>query len=406
MNILIITPVYPHSGNSIEGIFNEQHALAIKELGLKVTVILCKPWIPDVIAAKITRYKNLKGLPQSEERNGIEIFYARYFHIPQYYFMKLTVFSCAQAILKTVRRLGNKTFDVIQVHSVWPVGFAAPYVSSFLKIPFVLTLHIEDDPQVYDSKQGRIFYKNMFEKASKVVAVGSPLIKFIQRIIPSTDSNKILRIPNGIDLDMVDSISKEPPAPKEGPVVIISVCNLWHVKGIDLNMKALAMLYQRGIQSWVYTIVGDGPKRLSLEKLSKELGINDKVHFAGRLPHREALHKIREADICCMPSRNESFGLVFLEAMACGKAAIGCFETGAEDLILNNKTGILVQKEDIESLSAALEKMVTNPSWARELGEAGRKRAEEFSWKDAALRYADLYHSMINNEKSVAGFSK
>jgi glycosyltransferase involved in cell wall biosynthesis len=64
-----------------------------------------------------------------------------------------------------------------------------------------------------------------------------------------------------------------------------------------------------------------------------------------------------------------------------------------------------VPQEDVGSLAAALEKLIANPSWARELGEAGRKRAEEFGWKDSALRYVDIYRSIINNEKSAAGSS-
>jgi glycosyltransferase involved in cell wall biosynthesis len=119
--------------------------------------------------------------------------------------------------------------------------------------------------------------------------------------------------------------------------------------------------------------------------------------------HEEALHKISEADIFSMPSRSESFGLVFLEAMACGKPVIGCFETGAEDLILHNKTGILVPKEDSESLSAALECLMTNLSWSKDLGEAGRKRAEEFSWKISAFKYLELYRTIIES-KNRNGF--
>ncbi len=246
MRILVITPVYPHSGNEIEGLFNEQHALAMRELGVKITVVLCKPWIPGWMAGMVARYKNLKGLPRRDERNGIEILYARYLHVPQYRFIRSTVSSCARAILKTLRRYGRTTFDIIQVHSVWPDGLSAPTVSRILGIPFVVTAHIEDDSELYTSPVGHRLYKVMFEQASKIVVVGSPLEKFMRKIVPSFPANKLVTIPNGIDIKLIDRMIHEHTHRPNGVVSLISVCNLWKVKGIDMNLHALADYIEKG----------------------------------------------------------------------------------------------------------------------------------------------------------------
>ena len=111
MRLLVITPAYPHKGNPIEGLFNEQHALAVRERGIYITVVLCKPWLPDWMARTVSRYSHLKRLPEKESRGGIEILYARYLHVPQYLFPSVTVKSCAAAVLTTLKRFGQNGFD-------------------------------------------------------------------------------------------------------------------------------------------------------------------------------------------------------------------------------------------------------------------------------------------------------
>lgn len=401
MKIIVVTPVYPHSGNAIEGLFNEQHALALKERGMNVTVVLCKPWLPDWVAGKVSRYGHLKGLPKKEIRNGIEVLYARYLHVPRYLLPSLTVSSCAKAVLGALERFVPMRFDLMQIHSVWPVGFAAPALSRALRIPFVVTLHIEDDPELYYSRSGRELYQQMVKRASRLVAVGSPIERSILKIMPGFNTSKLFRIPNGITPECVPHASEWKDNGKETTVRIISVCNLWHLKGIDLNLKALALLNEKGLTQWEYVIVGDGPERQSLMNMAQNLGIGDRVIFAGRKSHEEALRMIDEADLFSMPSRSESFGMVYLEAMAYGKPAIGCSDTGAEDIIVQGETGLLVPKENIKWLAEALEKLMSNRTWAKQLGEAGRKRATLFSWQSTAEQYDVLYQEVLRSEKSV-----
>ena len=402
MHILVITPVYPYPGSPTEGLFNEQHALALTRAGIQVTIVVCKPWLFNGLAKVWRRYNALADLPEIEDRNSISIFYARYFHIPQYRLPHVTVASCVRSILQAISRLNlHEAFDLIQVHSCWPVGLAAPLVARKLIRPFVLTLHIQDEPRLYTSRRGHSLYRRMIEEASAVIAVGSALERFANRWGLSLGSGRLRVIPNGVDLATAIEVLREVSGRHEGWGNFISVANLWPVKGIELNLRALARLAEAGVPWQTYTVVGDGPERLRLEKLARNLGIASRVRFAGRLPHREALREIARADIFSLPSWQEAFGVVYLEAMACGKPVIGCWEQGANDIVRHGIDGLLVAPRDLEDLTEAMKRLVENEEFARELGKSAKSRAGEFTWERNSNEYLSVYQEVCRVHMGV-----
>ena len=392
MHVLVITPVYPYSGNPVEGIFNEQHAKALARRGIQVIVVVCKPWVPNILAKRWGRYQALFQLPQSENRDGIQVIYSRYLHIPQYRWLYATVFSSALSILRAIKRYKlSRTLDLMQVHSAWPIGLAAPIVARKLKCPYVITLHIQDDPPVFSNFIGKRLYRRMIFEAANVVTVGQTLSNFLCSLIPDLRKNQIQVIPNGVDLEAIELIRKEISSDQQGWGRIISVGNLWPLKGIDYNLRALALVEKSGISWQQYTIVGNGPERRRLEGLSRELSIAHKVRFTGRLPHVQVLSEIAKADIFSLPSWLEAFGVVYLEAMALGKPVIGCRGQGAEEIISDEKDGLLVQPKDVQDLARAIGLLLKNPPFAWKLGMAGMLRARDFTWERNAALYIDIY---------------
>ena len=396
MRVLVLTPVYPHPNNPTEGLFNEQHALALKTHGVDVTVVLCKQWLPGGIARVWRRYRFLADLPRVETRNGIRVVLARYIHVPKYRLPTITVGSCARSIQHATEPLqSGNPFDVIQVHSVWQVGLAAPKVAKRLGRPFVVTLHIEDDPRMLATARGVRLHEAMCRQASALVAVGTPLEQAFRRALPAALGVRVRRIPNGVDLELIGRLAADLPGSTRGYCRIVSVCNLWPTKGIDLNLKALGFLQAGGIRDWHYTVVGDGPERPKLESMAARLGIKDRVHFTGRLSHQDAIKAIMEADVFSLPSRKESFGVVYLEAMACGKPVIGCSGTGAADIIVDKENGMLIPPEDVQSLAEAFAALIRNRSLGISMGYAGRQRVRDFTWDRTALSYLDLYGRVL-----------
>ncbi len=397
MHILVLTPVFPNPSSPSEGLFNEQHARALNAAGVKVTILVCKPWLPCKLAKLWRRYHSLAYLPLKEEREGFPVLYARYLHIPRYQWANLTVASCASAILKGVQRFYSfEPFDLIQVHSTWPVGLAAPMITPALRCPFVLTMHIQDDPRLYSSQSGGKLYRRMLERASAVVGVGHPLESFIQEFMPDLPEKQFRIIPNGVDLKTIHGVLECTPRNRNDWGHLVSIGNPWPCKGLDLNLRALAKMSRDRIPWKSFTIVGEGPEQPRLKRLAQELGIADRVHFKGRMSHRDALQEIGKADIFSLPSWQEAFGVVYLEAMACGKPVIGCRGQGAEDTIRNNLDGLLVKPGDVEDLAEALRQLLENPDFARKLGDSGKSRAQEFTWERNAAQYLELYREVCS----------
>jgi phosphatidyl-myo-inositol dimannoside synthase len=142
----------------------------------------------------------------------------------------------------------------------------------------------------------------------------------------------------------------------QGKKVLVTAARLAAVdryKGHDRVMRVLpAVLVEH--PSTVYLIVGDGDDRQHLQSLAMQLGVAERVIFAGRVPAAELPDYYRVADLFVMPSTGEGFGIVFLEAMACGIPVIGGNKDGSLDALADGAVGIAVDPEDASALAAAI----------------------------------------------------
>lgn len=179
--------------------------------------------------------------------------------------------------------------------------------------------------------------------------------------------------------------------------VILTVGNLVERKGHDIAMMAMKRVITR-VPDACYVIAGDGPHRPTLQKLAGELGIADRVVFAGRVADEQLPLYYRLCDVFLMPSRArvelddvEGFGIVFLEAGACGKPSIGGRSGGVEDAIADNRTGLLVEPGDPDQVASALESLLLNPDFAKKLGDQARKHVvAEHNWPETGNRIAEI----------------
>ncbi len=126
----------------------------------------------------------------------------------------------------------------------------------------------------------------------------------------------------------------------------------------------------------VLVLVGEGEDRPRLEQLARDSGVADHIHFLFGLKQEELFACYAHCDVFALPSRGEGFGLVFLEAMACAKPAIGGAHGGTPDVIEDGLTGLLVPHGDAALLSSALESLLADPSRAYEMGARGRERVQ------------------------------
>lgn len=173
--------------------------------------------------------------------------------------------------------------------------------------------------------------------------------------------------------------------------LILTLGRLVARKGIDDVIRSLPTLRAHHPDA-LYAVAGGGPDRARLEGLVAELGLGDAVRFLGRLEADELVPALRACDVFVTASRDdepdvEGFGIVFLEAGACGRPVVGTFAGGIPDAIVDGETGLLVPQADPTALAGALGRLLDDPALRRRLGAAGRRRVVEVAnWDTAARR--------------------
>jgi phosphatidylinositol alpha-1,6-mannosyltransferase len=180
----------------------------------------------------------------------------------------------------------------------------------------------------------------------------------------------------------------------DGRRVILSVARLVHRKGIDTVIEALPGLAAR-FPDLMYLVVGDGPERVRLEALVRRLGLEARVRMLGRLAHDDLVACYNACDVFALPVRDEAedvegFGLVFLEAGACGRPVVGSRAGGVVDAVVDGETGLLVAPDDPAALAEAIGRLFEDRELAARMGRAGRERVlASGTWDHAARAIAE-----------------
>ena len=214
--------------------------------------------------------------------------------------------------------------------------------------------------------------------------------------------DKILRVPNGTDpkrFKPLDVQELRRAHQLEGKKVILSVGRLAPRKGFDTVIEAMPRIVE-AMPEALYVMVGAGPDRERLEKLAHEHGVEDYILMVGKVAWDELPLWHNVADVFVTPSRNappsvEGFGIVFLEANACGKPVIGARTGGIPDAIVDGQTGRLVEADAPDELAHTILEILGDPSLAQSLGEQGRRRVLESGTWDHV--HDTLYRALIES---------
>ncbi|HEY9663161.1 MAG TPA: glycosyltransferase family 4 protein, partial [Allocoleopsis sp.] len=176
--------------------------------------------------------------------------------------------------------------------------------------------------------------------------------------------NSVISIPNGVP-DFTPSPLEHTSTTK---LVVGSMGRLDAMKGHDILLRAVAQV--EGVEA---IILGEGAERSALEKLATELGIGDRIHLPGWIEHPQTY--LPQFDVVAMPSRSEGFPLAMVEAMLAARPVIATRVGSMPEAILDQKTGILVEKNDVVGLARALGELRDNPAYRLLLGKQAREMA-------------------------------
>jgi D-inositol-3-phosphate glycosyltransferase len=178
-----------------------------------------------------------------------------------------------------------------------------------------------------------------------------------------------------------------------GPVLLF-VGRIQPLKGLDVAVRALAALERRDATLVVVggaSGVAGGAEVDRIERLVVELGVADQVRFVEPVPHHLLSTYYRAADVCLVPSRSESFGLVALEAAACGTPVVAAAVGGLRTLVEHERTGFLVEGRDPADYARYVREVLDLPSVAGDLSDVAARRARDYTWSTAAARLRRIY---------------
>ncbi len=185
-----------------------------------------------------------------------------------------------------------------------------------------------------------------------------------------------------------DESGRPPPASMAGPV-ILSVARQYKRKNTSSLLRAMPAIRAQ-VPDARLRIVGGGPELHRLEQERLALGLAGSVVITGEIPDTDSVRdEYLAADVFCLPSLQEGFGISFLEAMASGLPIVAFRNAAVPEVIPDGEAGLLVSPDDPSGLARALVRLLTDPPLRRRLGEAGRRRARHYAWEEVARRFVE-----------------
>jgi D-inositol-3-phosphate glycosyltransferase len=297
--------------------------------------------------------------------------------------------------------------DVVHAH-FWMSGTAALAAARPLGIPVVLTFHAlgnvkrrhQGDKDT--SPAGRLeIEQRLVRESDRIVATCSDEVFELLRL--GGDRRRISVVPCGVDLTTFHTAA--PPEPRvEGRHRVACVGRLVERKGVGNAIEALGLLRAAGGPDTELIVAGgpdagalDGdPEVERLRAVARHAGVEDRVVFRGRMGREELPALFRSADVAVCVPWYEPFGIVPLEAMACGVPVVASAVGGLVDTVVHGKTGVHVPARRPDAVADALADLLADPARASALGRAGARRARaRYSWDRVALQTLQAYEDLL-----------
>jgi len=244
----------------------------------------------------------------------------------------------------------------------------------------------------------RPLYVRVYLRATKVLCAS----QFTYQLLPHQVQLKNAEVlPLGVDFNNFHGTS-EALKPSVNSSLVLSVGAIKHRKGLHISIRAMAQIIQK-YPEVRYEIIGPIVNRGLYEELCAficDRGLEEKIRFLGPVDEAVLLKKYRECTLFVLTPVNqgfffEGFGLVFLEANACGKPVVASRGCGAEEPVIHNYNGLLVPQSDAEATAEAIEYLLQNPQIANKMGKNGITRARMLDWNNIAKTILELYRAAL-----------
>nr|WP_282450890.1 glycosyltransferase family 4 protein [Marinobacter bryozoorum] len=282
---------------------------------------------------------------------------------------------------------------VTRVHCgrVLPEGVPALLLNFTNRIPFSCYVHGEDVETVLASRELTWLTRQVMRHAEQIICNSENSRRILEQKW-QLPKDKILVMTPGVDVDRFapDHNAPRPESWGDRPV-ILTVGRLQKRKGQDMMIRALPALREK----WpdiLYAIIGGGKEWESLHQLARELDVSDHVLFMGEVDDLQMVNAYRHCSLFALPNRrvgndDEGFGMVLLEAQACGKAVLAGNSGGTRETMREGETGKIVDCTREDALADAVSKMLGNEQRLQAMGESARSHVvEQFCWTNLATK--------------------
>ncbi|MDO8643199.1 MAG: glycosyltransferase family 4 protein [Candidatus Woesearchaeota archaeon] len=373
MNILLMSPTFFPVRGGTEQVLAE----IAKRLAKKNGVTLITPWLKG---ANDTRYEkelstHIIRIP-SINITGLNVVipqFALLFYLP-YFFLK--------------QRLSGKKIDVVHLFHIYNLGGIVALWEKIMRFPLVISLTGWDtyDPVKPLPKAINPYLAWVMNSADAVTTMCTHMKKSAEAqgcrkeiaLIPHGTTMPELKEKKGFDLRKKYGIEQD-------RKIVFSLQRLFPRKGMEYLIRAIPLVIQKN-SNVTFVIGGKGPEKERLETLSRELGVETHIVFAGFIPDDELKNYYAAANLFALPSLYEGFGVVYVDALSCGVPVVTTRCGGPEDIITHDN-GILVPIRDeqafADALICALEKQ-----WDK---KKISKSAQQYDWKKIVEQYQEIY---------------
>lgn len=275
--------------------------------------------------------------------------------------------------------------DLVHINDVGSSAFFHLQTASAHPAATLLTMH--GMPMIKFSGANSLLGK-VLDSANWIVAVSKATLNQIVQIAPDVRS-RCSFIHNGLDMPEANPLPLSFEIPR-----LLCLGRLVDFKGFDLGLTAFSSIRKRFPKAHLI-IAGEGPARSDLERQTTDLGLGHVVEFTGTIDPEKVPELINTSTIVIMPSMSEPFGLVALQAAQMGRPVIATRVDGLPEVVHDQHTGLLFEKNDSDALAKAIVYLLDHPNIAEQMGRAARIRAQEvFSLKHNVDAYEKLYQKL------------
>jgi glycosyltransferase involved in cell wall biosynthesis len=396
LRVAVVAEYYPRPSHPGLGVWAHRQAMAVRDLGVEVRVLVLERPVPPLAAARaLPRTGPLREWaraartqPRHAVMDGIPVEYVRFVAPPRPWSYGSWGRWAAPPLRRALDRLAESWQpDLVHAHYAVPAGAAA---RRWLErrgsaAPLVVSVHGGDLTYAAPrSDRGRRAVATTLAGAAAVTVNSTLTGRGVEELIGPRRGVTVVH--PGADL-------MEPVGKAEEPT-LVTVANLEPHKSQADVIRALAALVPR-YPRLRYVLVGKGPQREALERLAADLGVAERLRFTGALPHAAARAEVARGHVHVMPSVHDGFGAAHIEAMSAGVPTIAGAGTGSEDIARAGEGALLVRAGDVPRLADLLDRLLGDRDERERLGAAARRTvAEHFTWERCGARTLAVYESV------------